>query len=173
MKKHFRRCWVCLSLLNWIGTFLLSLLLKLPPGKLNLWFFLWNIFLLKLLFIFINLPYSLVSNALIWASCSKFLQIRYYGYAKETRIVATQSFFCRYHLLLNWSNCFHFPGLVVGLLVVLIGCFFSVTIPRCYKGVLVSIFFPCKARPWNSLPSKCFLLSYDWNNFRANKHLLS
>ena len=33
---------------------------------------------------------------------------------------------------------------------------FSVTIPRCYKGVYVNSFL---ARPWNSLPIKCFLLS--------------
>ena len=33
---------------------------------------------------------------------------------------------------------------------------FSVTIPRCYKGVYVNSFL---ARPWNSLPIECFLLS--------------
>ena len=38
---------------------------------------------------------------------------------------------------------------------------FSVTIPRCYKDVYVSIFFPRTARLWNSLPIECFTLTYD------------
>ena len=33
---------------------------------------------------------------------------------------------------------------------------FSVTIPRCYKDVYVTSFFPCTARLWNSLPIECF-----------------
>ena len=32
-KNHLLRCWVWLSLLNWIGALTLSLLLKLPPKK--------------------------------------------------------------------------------------------------------------------------------------------
>ena len=35
-KNHLLRCWGWLSLLNWIGTLTLSLLLKLPLGKLEL-----------------------------------------------------------------------------------------------------------------------------------------
>ena len=35
---------------------------------------------------------------------------------------------------------------------------FSVTIPRCYKGVYVNSFFARKARLWNFLPIECFLL---------------
>ena len=34
-KNHILRCWGGLSLLNWIGTLTLSLLLKLPPRKLE------------------------------------------------------------------------------------------------------------------------------------------
>ena len=34
---------------------------------------------------------------------------------------------------------------------------FSVTIPKCYKDVYVSSFFPSTARSWNSLPIECFL----------------
>ena len=37
----------------------------------------------------------------------------------------------------------------------------SVTIPRCYKDVYVKSFFPHPARLWNSLPIKCFPLTYD------------
>ena len=48
-KDHLLRCWGWLSLLTWIGTLTLSLLLKLPPRKLEPWFFLWSFFLLRLL----------------------------------------------------------------------------------------------------------------------------
>ena len=57
-KIHLLRCWGCLILLNWIGALTLSLLLKLPPKKLEPWFVLWRFFLLRLLCIFINLPYG-------------------------------------------------------------------------------------------------------------------
>ena len=52
---------------------------------------------------------------------------------------------------------------------------FSVTIPRCYKDVYVNSFFPCKTRPWNSLPTECFPLTYDLSGFksRINRHLLT
>ena len=38
------RCWHWLYLVSWIGALTLSLLLKLPPRKLELWFFLWSFF---------------------------------------------------------------------------------------------------------------------------------
>ena len=52
---------------------------------------------------------------------------------------------------------------------------FSVSIPRCYKDVYVNSFFPCTARLWNSLPVKCFSLTYDLNEFesRIDRHLLT
>ena len=53
------------SLLNWIAVLKLSLLLKLPPRKLEPWFVLWNFFLLRLLCISINLPYGRVWNTII------------------------------------------------------------------------------------------------------------
>ena len=36
---------------------------------------------------------------------------------------------------------------------------FPVTIPKSYRAVYVSSFFPCKVRLRNSLPLKCFLLN--------------
>ena len=39
-KNHLLRCWRWFSLLNWIGALALSLLLKLPPRKLEFWFIL-------------------------------------------------------------------------------------------------------------------------------------
>ena len=44
---------------------------------------------------------------------------------------------------------------------------FSVIIRRCYKNVYVNNFFPRTGRLWNSLPMKCFPLTYD---LRARLH---
>ena len=43
---------------TWIGALTLSVLLKLPPRKLEPWFVLWSFFLLRLLCISINLLYG-------------------------------------------------------------------------------------------------------------------
>ena len=61
-KNHLLRCWGCLSLLNWIGALILSLLLKLHRKNLETWFDVWSFFLLRLLCISINLPYGLTWN---------------------------------------------------------------------------------------------------------------
>ena len=45
---------------------------------------------------------------------------------------------------------------------------FSVNIPRCYKDVYVNSFFPWPTRLWNSLPIKCFPLTYDINGFKSS-----
>ena len=52
---------------------------------------------------------------------------------------------------------------------------FSVSIPRGYKDVYVNSFFPCTARPWNSLLIECFPLTYEPSGFkyRINRHLLT
>ena len=52
---------------------------------------------------------------------------------------------------------------------------FSVTDPRCYKDVYFNSFFPRTTRLWNSLPKKCFPLTYDLNGFksRIKRHLLT
>ena len=46
---------------------------------------------------------------------------------------------------------------------------------RYYKDVFVNSFFPHTARVWNSLPLECFLLTYDLNGFKSgsNRHLLT
>ena len=41
----------------------------------------------------------------------------------------------------------------------------SVTIPGFDKDIYVNNFFCCTARLWNSLPTKCFSLTYDINSF--------
>ena len=86
-KNHLLKCWGCLSLINWIGAFTLSLLLKLPPGKLEFWFTLWSFFLLRLLCISRNLPYSHVWNTVVtselvlWIATWNCLIIYKKGYA--------------------------------------------------------------------------------------------
>ena len=64
-KKHLLRCWGWPLLLNWSGALTLSLLLKMPPWKLEPWFVLWSFFLLKLLCISINLPYAHACNTAV------------------------------------------------------------------------------------------------------------
>ena len=51
---------------------------------------------------------------------------------------------------------------------------FSVSIPRCYKGIYVNSFFPRTARLWNSLPIGCFPLTYDLTGFKSRfiRHLV-
>ena len=55
--------------LKWIGALTMSLLLKLPLLKLQLWFIWWSFYLLKLLFISINLPlHGVLFSCLSWCS---------------------------------------------------------------------------------------------------------
>ena len=64
-KYHLLRCWSWLSYLNWVGALTLSILLKLPPRKLEPWFVLWSFFLLRLLWLSANLPYGHAGNTVI------------------------------------------------------------------------------------------------------------
>ena len=57
-KNHLLKCWGWLSLLNMVRAFTLSLLLKLPPRKFELWFVLLSFLLLWLFHMSINLPYG-------------------------------------------------------------------------------------------------------------------
>ena len=92
--------------------------------------------------------------------------------------VASLSLFCRYYfgrcfselaelvpLPFSWGRSTHYSDRLHD---------FSVTIPRCYKDVYVSSFFPRTARLWNSLPIECFPLTYDLSGFksRMSRHLL-
>ena len=64
-KNHRIRCWSCISRLNWIWALTLSPLLKLPPRKSEPWFVLWSFFLLGLLCISINMPFSFAWNTVV------------------------------------------------------------------------------------------------------------
>ena len=68
---------------------------------------------------------------------------------------------------LNRLSWFHF--ILEG--VILIDCMIFVTIPRCYKDVYVSSFFPRTATLWTSLPIECFPLTYDVSGFKSSLEL--
>ena len=61
-KINFLRCLGWIFFLNCIGDLTSSLLLELLPSKLEPWFVLWSFFLLRLLCIFLKLPYAHVYN---------------------------------------------------------------------------------------------------------------
>ena len=170
-KKHLLRCWGWLSLLDWIG----SLLLKLPLRKLEPWFVLWSFFLLRLLCISISLPYGHVWNAAVMSGLVFLVATWNCWISYRNRYVGLLVLTC----CLSWtlgssSKCSqlksfyrYYFGRCSPELAQLVPlpysrgrstCYsdrmhvFSVTIPRCYKDVYVSSFFPRTARLWNFLP---------------------
>ena len=177
--NYLLRSWGCLSLLNWIRALTLSLLLKLSPRKLKPWFVQWSFFLLRLLYISINLPYihpcmEYCSHVLVLqllpslspeplahrlniASLS--LSYRYYFGRCSSELAQLVSLPYSQRRSTCYSDRFRD---------------FSVTIPRCYKNVYVNSFFPNISRLWNSLPIECFPVNYDLKTLksRINKHLL-
>ena len=64
-KNYLLKCWGRPSLLNSIEVHKLSLLLKLLPRKMELWYIPWSFFLLRLLCISINLPHVHVWNSVV------------------------------------------------------------------------------------------------------------
>ena len=140
--NHLLRCLVWLSLLNWIGALTLSLLLKLAPRKLEPWFNLWSFFLLRLLYISINLPHGLAWNTVVMlgivllvATCNCCISYKNGPWSftcclswtlDSRRNVAILSFFyigiTLVDVHLNWLNWFHFLILEGGPLVILIDC---------------------------------------------------
>ena len=98
-KNHLSRCWDCLCYLNSTGALMLSLLLKVPPRKMELWFVLWNVFLLRLLFIYINEPYNLVWNNVLMSGLVLLGAIWIFWINYRNRYVGLLFF----HLLLSWT----------------------------------------------------------------------
>ena len=98
-KNHLSRCWDCLCYLNSTGALMLSLLLKVPPRKMELWFVLWNVFLLRLLFIYINEPYNLVWNNVVMSGLVLLGAIWIFWISYRNRYVGLLFF----HLLLSWT----------------------------------------------------------------------
>ena len=198
-KNHLLICWGWLCLLNWTAAVTLSLLLKLPPRKLEPWFILWCFFLLRLICISIKLPYSHLWNTTIisglvllvatW-NCWISYKYQYAGLlvvyllpllnpsgssSKCSELKAFLGYYfgrCSSELAqlvpLNFSRgrSTRYSDRLYD---------FSVTIPRCSKDVFINSFFPRTARLCNSLPIKCFPLTYDLSGFksRINRHLLT
>ena len=167
-ENHLLRCWGWLSLLNWIGGLTLTLLLKLPPRKLDSWFVLWSLFLLRLLCISINLPYNHEWNTVVmsglvllvttwncWISYKNgytgLLVLHLLPLLNPWLIINYRYYFGRCSselaqldpLPYSRGRSTHYSDRLHD---------FSVTIPRCYKHVYLNSFFPHTARLWNYLP---------------------
>ena len=145
-KNQHLRCWGWLSLLNWIWALTLSLLLKPPSRKLELWFALWSLFLLKLLFISLNLPFTHTWNIVgmselvhlvVTCNCYKLQKqiCRTVGPSLVTSCepfahrwnVVSLSLFYRYYFgrcSSDLTQLLHFLSLEGSLLIILIYCVF-------------------------------------------------
>ena len=183
-KNQFLRCWDWLSLLNWIGALTLSLLLKLPPRKLERWIVLRKNGSVKFLSSEVALYlckstirpragaticYLKLLDKLQKRICSTVgpsLEASLQALAHH-RNVASLSLFCRYYFGRSSSElaqlvpipssrgrCTPYSYRLHD---------FSVTIP----GVCVNSFIPRTARLWNSLPIECFPFTYGQNGFRS------
>ena len=181
-KTHLLRAWSFLCLLNSIGAFTLSQLIKLTSRKLELWVVLWSFFLQRLLSISINVPYNLQGNIFVMSgqvyktvgpSFVVSLKLLNHHYASSL------SLFYRYY----FGKCSSEPVELVPL-PYLHGrstCYsdrlhdISVTITWCYKDVCVNSLFLHTARPWNPLLIKFVPLIYGLSDFksRISRHLLS
>ena len=168
-----------------------------PPGKLELWFVLWNFSLLRLLCIKINLSYFHAWNSDVWAGAPSYylelldkLQKRIYRVAGLLLATSLELLAHRWNvasLSLFYKCYFGSCSSELAQLVLLpfyrgrSTCYsyilhdFYVTIPRCYKDAYVNSFFPRTTRLWNSLPTECFPLTYDLNCYksRSNRHLIT
>ena len=150
-KNYLLRCQDCPSLLNWIGVLTLSLLLKKPPRKFEfIKFALKSFFLVRLLYISINIPYGHVSNTVVisglvplvatW-NCQRSYKNEYAGllvlhlllFLNPWLIVEmwpAQVFSIGITLvdvLQNWLNWFHFFFPEGGLLIIPIDCMISLS----------------------------------------------
>ena len=187
-KNNLLRCWGWLSVPNWIGALTWSLLLKLPPRKLEIWFVLWGFFLLRLLCISIDLPYGHAWNTVVMSSlvilvATRNCWISYKnGYAGQLVLhflpLLKPSLIIKMKLAEIFSYRYYF-GICLSELAELVPfpysqgryttCYsgrlhdFSVTIPRGHKDVYVNSFFLLTAWLWNSLPIECLTLTYDLN----------
>ena len=132
-KNRLFRCWGWLSLLSFIGALILCLLLKLPPRKLESWFY-------EVLWSFIH-P-CMVYCCHIWAGANScYLELldklqkgvcRIFGLSLATSLeplahrqnVAFLSLFCRCleDVHLKWLNWFHFLSVEGSLLIILADC---------------------------------------------------
>ena len=164
-KDNLLRFWSFLSLLNWIGAPILSLLPKLPQRKFELDFLsrefvryykstIWTLDGILLSCVWAGAPscyLEMLDNLqkqicrTAWPSLTAPLKPLAHCWN-----VASLSVFCRYYfgrpsselaqlvpLPYYWGTCTHYSDRLHD---------FTVTFPRCYKDVYVNRFFPWKAR---------------------------
>ena len=189
------RAWIFLNYLFW-GCYIISLL-RPPPGKLEPWFVLWSFFLLRLLFVPINLPYGHVWNTAVmselvhlvatWECWISYKNGHAVGRSLATSLeplanrinVASLSLFYVYYFGRCSSELAQFVPLPYSRgrstrYSDRLHDFFA-TVSRCCKDVYVNSFFSDAVRLWHSLPIECFPLTYDHSSFksRINRHLLT
>ena len=174
-KSIKNQCAGWFSLLNWIGALTWSLLLKLPLRKLGPWFILWSVFLMRLLYISINLPYDDAWNTLVTSGLMPLVaawncQTSLKKQICRTVVPSLATFLEPMVHCQNVSSWSHFYSYYFGRcssemaqLVPLSfsrgrsTCYsdgfhhFSVTIPRCSKDAYVNSFFLWTTRLWNCL----------------------
>ena len=164
-----------LSLLKRIRALTLSLLVKLPPRKLEPWFCISK-----------NLPYVYARNTVLAGASGCYLELLNKLQKRISRTVSP-SLAASLEMLVNLFYRYYFGRCSYELFQLVLLPYtpgrstrysnklhdFSVTIPRCYKDVYANSFFPCTARLWNSLPIEYFPLIYDLSGFksRINRHL--
>ena len=180
------------------GALTLTLLLKLPPKKLEPWFVLSSFFLLRLLCLYKSTIRPCMEYCShVWACApSCYLQLLdklQKRICKTVNPSLAASFKSSAHLrnvdsLSLFYRCyFGRCSMELAELVLLpysrgksTRCSdrlhdFTVTIPRCNKDVYVNSVFPRTANLWNSLAIECFPFTYDISGFksRINRHLLT
>ena len=146
-KNHLLRCCGWLSLLNWIGALTLSLLLKLPPRKLEPWFVLWSLFLLRLLCISINLPYGHAWSTVVMSGL--------------VLLVAT------WNCWISYKN--RYAGLLVLHLLPLLKPWLNVASWKVVSATLLLVYFVCLKERTCETRKKCFLFHFEssfcsWDN---------
>ena len=183
-KNHLLRCWDWVSLLNWVGALTLSLLLKLPPRKLEP--FLWTSMKFLSPEVALYLYKSTIRPCMeycchVWAGApSCYLELLDKLQKQICRTIVPLLAAC----LEPWAHCQngaslslfyrYYFGRYSWKLTQLVPLFFSqgrssrysdrlldfyVTTSRCYKDVYVNSFFPYTAILLNSLSIECFPLT--------------
>ena len=165
----------------WVGAFTLSLLLKLPPRKLEPWFTLSSYFVLSLCSISINLAFNFAWNTVVMSgqvlvaatwNCYISYKSRDEGLLAlgllpllNPWLIVNMQPIEVFSIGITFRCSSELAQLVLlevilegGLLIILLDCMshHSVTILIYYKDVYVSNLFPYTARLWNFLPIGCF-----------------
>ena len=172
-----RVCGMIRTYSQWIGVLTLSLLLKLPPRKLDPWFVLWSFFFLRLLCISIILQCGHACSH-VWAGAPDCYFELLDKLQKRIRRTVGPSLAASLEPLIHRRN------------VARLSLFYTYYFSRCSSeldeivplsysrgtsarysdklhdiSVTIPSFFPCTARLWYSLSTECFPFCYDLHGF--------